>query len=151
MKTDRQKHIISLIQNYEIETQEELCERLKNAGYNVTQATVSRDIRGLKLTKIVGANGRQKYAMLHSAGAAETESGSNARIFKEAVKSVDTAGNLLVIKTNVGMAQAIGAVIDSMNIPEVVGCIAGDDTIMCAMKSPEDSEAIMGKINSMLV
>lgn len=149
MKNARQKQILSLIENYEVETQEELCDRLKKAGYHVTQATVSRDIRELKLTKIVGEGGRQKYAML-SAGKTEDDSRRHLRVFQDAVRTVDTAGNILVIKTNSGMAPAVGAAIDSMGIPEVVGCIAGDDTIMCAMKNPEDSAVIMEKIGLML-
>lgn len=150
MKNERQKQILKMIEASEIETQDELCDRLKAIGFNVTQATVSRDIRELKLTKIVGRNGRQKYARFNSGQPTEDESRRHLSILKEAVKSMDTAGNILVIKTNSGMAPALGAAIDSMGIPEVVGCIAGDDTIMCAMKKPEDSEEIMNRINSLL-
>ena len=150
MKTERRKKIISYIENYDIETQEEICELLKKDGYDVTQATVSRDIRKLNLTKIVGRDGRQRYAVLRSEDEEDSNEKKNRRILIEAVKSVDTAGNLLVIKTSAGMAPAVGAVIDSMNIPAVVGCIAGDDTIMCAMKKPEDSEEVMEKINNLI-
>lgn len=149
MRSERKKLILELIENYEIETQEELCERLKSLGCNVTQATVSRDIRELNITKIVGESGRQKYSRL-SAGSSRDENRRHLRIFKEAVRSIDTAGNILVIKTSSGMASAVGAAIDSMQLPEVVGCIAGDDTIMCAMKNPEDAVSIMEKIGIML-
>lgn len=147
MKNARQKQILNIIEAYEVETQEELCSKLQSAGYVVTQATISRDIRELQLTKIVGANGRPKYASLSSAGNTESDRKRHLRIIKEAVRSADTAGNILVIKTNPGMAPAVGAAIDSMGLPEVVGCIAGDDTIMCAVKKPEDAESIIDKID----
>ncbi|MGN0165581.1 MAG: arginine repressor [Lachnospiraceae bacterium] len=150
MRTDRRNMILYLINQYEIETQEELCQRLKNAGYDVTQATVSRDIRAMKITKVVGENGKQKYFLLPSSDDTDNEGTKQIHIFKAAVISVDTAGNILVIKTKSGMAPAVGAVIDTMNIPEIVGSIAGDDTIMCAMKNQEDCTSIMEKINTVL-
>ncbi len=147
MKNARQKQILNIIEAYEIDTQDELCRRLKAMGFDVTQATVSRDIRELQLTKIVGAGGRFKYASLSSAQNTDSDRKRHLRIIKEAVRSADTAGNILVIKTNPGMAPAVGAAIDSMGLPEVVGCIAGDDAIMCAVKKPEDAEAIIDKIS----
>lgn len=149
MKTVRQNTIINLIETYEIETQEELCERLKNAGFVVTQATVSRDIRELKLTKLAGPSGRARYVR-YSQPVRSSPSQSHNTIFREAVRNVDTAKNILVIKTNSGMAQAVGAAVDAMGIPEIVGCIAGDDTLMCAMRSDEDAIKLKNKLMTLL-
>ena len=133
MKTKRQSKIIELIQRYEIETQEELSEYLLKEGFNVTQATVSRDIRELKLTKISMNNGRQKYAVL---GDTDDElSEKYVRVLRDGFLSMDMAQNILVIKTVSGMASAVCAAIDAMKIHEIVGSIAGDDTIMCAVKT----------------
>ena len=150
MKSDRHNLIMNLIENNSIETQDELCARLKEAGYNVTQATVSRDIRELKLTKVVGPDGRQIYAGYHKNVTSQADSRRHKRLFKDAVKKVDVAVNLLVIKTNEGMAPAVGAAIDALGIPGMVGCIAGDDTIMCAMHSYEEAVSAMDFIERML-
>ena len=113
-------------------------ELLKKAGYNVTQATISRDIRELKLTKISTEYGRQKYAVMMEQGSRDI-SDKYIRIFHDALVSVDTAGNILVLKTVAGMAMAVAAAIDSMHFEGVVGCIAGDDTIFCAVKTGEET------------
>jgi transcriptional regulator of arginine metabolism len=142
--------ILDLISTYEIETQDELCERLARSGYNVTQATVSRDIRELKLTKMVGAGGRQVYTRYHQNGLKEDEGGRHLRILREAVKTVQPACNILVIRTNAGMASAVATAIDAMELPGMAGCIAGDDTIMCAMQSEEMAKQAVEVINQKL-
>lgn len=144
MKLERHTKIVELIKKYDIETQEELADRLNTEGYNVTQATVSRDIRELKLTKVATDNGRQKYVVLNNKEGFMNE--KFIRILKEAYISVDMAQNILVIKTVSGMAMAVAAAVDSMHWPEIVGSIAGDDTIMCAVRTVEDTKNLMEKI-----
>ena len=126
MKTKRQTKMLELIKKHDIETQEELSDYLQKEGYQVTQATVSRDIRELKLTKVAMSNGRQKYAALTEAN--EDLSEKYTRVFRDAFVSMDMAQNILVIKTVSGMAMAVAAAIDAMHLHEIVGCIAGDDT-----------------------
>ncbi len=148
MKLERHSKIVELIGKYEIETQEELAEKLTQAGFNVTQATVSRDIRELKLTKIPGENGRQRYMVLESPRG--TSSSKYIRILKDGFVSMDMAQNILVIKTVSGMAMAVAAALDAIKFHEVVGCIAGDDTIMCAVRSVDDTIIVMEKIKKMV-
>ena len=148
MKLERHSKIVELIGKYEIETQEELAEHLKQAGYKVTQATVSRDIRELKLTKISLNDGRQKYAVMQASG--ENMNEKYLRILKDGFLSMDMAQNLLVVKTVSGMAMAVAASIDAMQWPEVAGCIAGDDTIMCANRSVDDTLIVMEKIRKIV-
>ncbi len=148
MKISRQSKIIELITKYDIETQEDLADRLMKDGYNVTQATVSRDIRELKLTKVALDGGRQKYIILQ-----KTESGMSekyARVLKDGFVSMDMAQNILVIKTVSGMAMAVAAALDSIQISSIVGCIAGDDTIMCAIRSVEDTVAVMERLSKII-
>ena len=148
MKTGRQSKIIEIIQKNEVETQEELSEYLVREGYSVTQETVSRDIRELKLTKISMSNGRQKYAILNDAS--DDMSQKYARILRDGFVSMDMAQNILVIKTVSGMANAVCAALDSMQMQEIVGSIAGDDTIMCAIRTVEDTTALMKKIKKIV-
>ena len=144
MKSTRHAKILEIIRKYEVETQEELCEKLNQEGYSVTQATVSRDIRDLKLTKVPTDDGRQKYAV-HQKGESEM-SEKYIRVLRDGYVSMDMAQNILVIKTVSGMAMAVAAALDAMKWNEVVGCIAGDDTIMCAIRTVEDTTAVMEKI-----
>lgn len=149
MKVNRHAKIIELINKHHIETQEELAEYLNQEGFKVTQATVSRDIRDLKLTKVPTDEGRQKYAVHQTA---ETEmSDKYIRVLKDGYVSMDMAQNILVIKTVSGMAMAVCAAIDSMKWNEVVGSIAGDDTIMCAIRSVDDTIKVMDKINKIVL
>ena len=130
MKVNRHAKIIELINKYHIETQEELAEYLNQEGFKVTQATVSRDIRDLKLTKIPSENGKQRYA-LHQ----HNENGMSEkyiRVLREGYLSMDMAQNILVIKT-------------------VAGSIAGDDTIMCAIRSVDDTVKVMDKISKIIL
>lgn len=144
MKIGRQTKIIELISKYNIETQEELAELLEQAGYNVTQATISRDIRELKLTKIAVDNGRQKYIVLKN-----QESGLNekyVRVLRDGFVSMDIAQNIIVIKSISGMAMAVAAALDALHFDGIVGCIAGDDTVMCVIRSNEEAEKVMEKL-----
>ncbi|MCD8336436.1 MAG: arginine repressor [Lachnospiraceae bacterium] len=145
MKIGRHAKIIDLIGKYEIETQEELADYLKAEGFQVTQATVSRDIRELKLTKIALADGRQKYALMQPQEAEAAE--RYLRVLKDGFVSMEMAQNILVVKTVSGMAMAVAAAIDAMHWAEVAGCIAGDDTIMCANRSSDDTLIVMEKIH----
>ena len=144
MKTRRQTKILELIKKYEIETQEDLSAHLEQEGYQVTQATVSRDIRELKLTKVSLTNGRQKYVALLETN--EDLSQKYERIFRDGFISMDIAQNILVIKTVSGMAMAVAAALDALQLHEVVGTIAGDDTIMCAVRSTEDAITVIDKL-----
>ena len=148
MKVNRHAKIVELINKYQIETQEELAERLNQVGFHVTQATVSRDIRDLKLTKVPAENGKQKYAVLESGNTAMGE--KYIRILRDGLVSMDMAQNILVIKTVSGMAMAVGAALDAMKWTELVGCIAGDDTVMCAVRSVDDTILLMEKIKKLL-
>lgn len=144
MKQNRHAEIVQIIENYDVETQEELAEYLKKAGYAVTQATVSRDIRELKLTKIPVGQGKQKYIILK-----EDENNMNerfVRVLKSGYVSMTQAQNLVVIKTVTGMAMAVATALDAMKIPEVCGCIAGDDTIFVAIRTSEDATNVMERI-----
>lgn len=149
MKVNRHVKIVELVNKYDIETQEELAERLKEEGFQITQATVSRDIRDLKLTKVPTDGGRQKYVVLKATENALRD--KYIRILKDGFVSMDMAMNILVIKTVSGMAMAVGAAIDEMQWNEVVGCIAGDDTIMCAVRTMEDTAVVMEKIRRIVL
>jgi len=144
MKIGRQAKIIELINRYEIETQEELASYLREEGFDVTQATISRDIREMKLTKVAAGNGRQRYAVLQSGDSGLSE--KFLRVLRDGFLSVDAAENILVIKTVSGMAMAVAAAVDAMDWPEVAGCIAGDDTIFCALHHRAESSAVMEKL-----
>lgn len=149
MKVNRHAKIIELINEHRIETQEELAAYLNKAGFQVTQATVSRDIRDLKLTKVPAEDGGQRYA-LHQNG----QRGMNEkyiRVLRDGYLSMDKAQNILVIKTVAGMASAVCAAIDAMEWNEVVGSIAGEDTIMCAIRSVEDMAEVMEKIRKIVL
>lgn len=147
MKLERHSKIVELIGKYEIETQEELAKLLNEAGFTVTQATVSRDIRELKLTKAQERSGRQVYQVVESQ---ESYGDKYIRVLKDGFLSMDMAQNILVIRTVAGMAMAVGAALDAMHFHEIVGCIAGDDTIMCAVRSTDDTILVMDKIRKIL-
>ena len=148
MKKNRQGRILQLIQEENIETQEELAERLSEEGFVVTQATVSRDIRELKLGKVPSSNGKQKYAVLSHNDAHLAD--KYIRVLRNGFVSMDHAQNILVIKTVAGMAMAVAAAVDAMKLKEIVGSIAGDDTIMAAIRTTEETQIVMEKIREML-
>ncbi len=148
MKVGRQSKIIELINKYDIETQEDLADLLTQAGYNVTQATISRDIRELKLTKVAVDDGKQKYIVLNN-----TETGMSdkyVRVLREGFISMDMAQNIIIIKTVSGMAMAVAAALDALHIPGIMGCIAGDDTLMCVIKTNEETVGVMEKLNKLI-
>jgi len=138
MKISRQTKVLEIIENNTVETQEDLAALLKEEGYNVTQATVSRDIRELKLTKIATENGKQKYASISTNDVEISE--RLIRVFKETVVKVDCAQNIIVIKTLTGMGMAVAVSIDNMESNDILGSIAGDDTVFCVART--DSQAV---------
>lgn len=148
MKKERHAKIYEIIEKQDIETQEELAARLQEAGFQVTQATVSRDIRELKLTKAVAETGKQRYVT--SQGNRTDVDNRYLRILKDGYVSMDMAQNILVIKTGAGLAMAVAAALDALDWWEIVGCIAGDDTIMCAIRSTEDTGKVMSKIQKIV-
>ena len=148
MKYRRQSKIMELINSFDIYTQDELAERLRKNGFAATQATISRDIKELKLLKIPAANGQYKYA-----SASYEEDRADAKflnILSETVTEINPAKNLLVVKTYSGMAQAAAAALDAMDFSEVVGTIAGDDTIFLAFSSDENAEIVAKRLEKMV-
>ena len=144
MKSNRHSVILEIIEKNDVETQEELIGRLKDSGFDVTQATISRDIRELKLTKVMGAEGKYKYVLhkTHSDVGMTSYTGT----ISASIKSVDFSMNIVVVKTYPGMAGAIAAVIDASNIKNVMGCVAGDDTIIVAVKDPLMASSVASEI-----
>lgn len=140
MKNNRHERIIELITKEDIETQEELAAKLIESGFSVTQATVSRDIKQLGLTKVKAKSGRQKY--VEGNGLFPKNQEKIGKMLSEGVISFDDASKILVIKTMSGMAMAVATSIDAMRIPNLVGCIAGDDTVFCAIKDEESLETV---------
>ena len=148
MKKRRHELILKLIKENVISTQEELLEKLVENGFAVTQATVSRDIRELKILKVTDDTGKQKYAIV-----AQSENHLGAkylRVLKEGFLSVTQAQNILVIKTVSGMAMAVAAAIDAMKFKEIAGSIAGDDTIMVAVVSTKEAGDLIPKISEII-
>ena len=144
MKIARHAKILELIENYDIETQEELAQRLCQEGFRVTQATVSRDIREMKLTKIATEKGRQKYAVITSN---DTEVAERlTRVFREAVVKIDYAQNVIVVKTLDGMGMAVAVALDNMQNTEILGTVAGDNTVMCVVRSHNQAAVIVEKL-----
>lgn len=138
MKAKRQEKIIEIIEKYNIETQDELAEKLSEAGFSTTQATISRDIRELKLTKLAYPGGKQKYIALKNQEFHVDK--KYKRVLSDAIVHMETAQNILVVKTVTGMAMACATAIDSLGILGIVGTIAGDDTIMCIAKDNDYAE-----------
>ena len=148
MKVARHEKIIELIHQYDIDPQEELAARLNEAGFKVTQATVSRDIRALKMTKVAGKDGKSHYAILQDTHPVLGD--KYTRVLKDALISMDVGQNIVVIKTVPGMAMGVAAALDALKWPEILGSIAGDDTIMCAAKSSEQAMGVVEKLQSIL-
>ena len=149
MKEQRQAAILEIIEKHDIETQDELAERLLEAGFPTTQATISRDIREMKLTKLALGNGRQKYIVLKQNEFQNRE--KYKRVLRDGVMSMEIAQNIIVVKTVAGMAMAVAAALDGMEIDGVVGCIAGDDTILCVVRTNEMSGQVVASIRSVMV
>ena len=145
MKIERQTKILQLISEGIVETQDELARLLTEEGFEVTQATISRDIRDLKLTKVAISDGRQKYVVLQNKTTNLND--KYIRVLQDGFIGMDRAMNMIVIKTLTGMAMAVAAAVDAIDFDEVVGCIAGDDTIFCAVRSEKDTISMMEKLN----
>lgn len=149
MKYSRQNKILEIIENSVIETQEEIADRLKELGMDVTQATVSRDIKELRLIKVMSGDGRYKYAPFEQT-AVNSSTNKLMTVFKESFVSVDYANNIVVVKTLPGMAPAAASTIDSQKWSEVVGTIAGDDTIMIVCRAEKFAEALVNKFSKII-
>lgn len=148
MKVARREKIKELIRQYDIDTQEELATRLNEAGFKVTQATVSRDIRALKMTKVADGEGRSRYAILQ-----EIPSGLGdkyTRVLHDALLTIDQGQNLVVIRTVPGMAMGVAAALDALEWEEILGCIAGDDTVMCVARTTEEASGVVKRLKSIL-
>ena len=150
MKNSRHQQILELITKNEIETQEELLERLKLCGVDVTQATISRDIRELKISKVVLPSGASKYtvptaseAMIDSAVSEKFR-----RHFRDGVTSIESAGNMLVIKTLTGMAMGVAAALDHINKSDIIGSIAGDDTVFAVIRDADSAPGIIEQLRN---
>ena len=148
MKSARHEKIIELIQQHDIDTQEELAARLNSAGFKVTQATVSRDIRALKLTKVAGKDGKSRYAVL--SGAAVELGDKYTRVLHDALTSIDVGQNMIVIRTVPGMAMGVAAALDALNWKEILGSIAGDDTVMCVARYNEQAQIVAERLKGIL-
>lgn len=148
MKIARHRKILELISSNEVTTQEELASLLIDNNYIVTQATVSRDIRELGLTKMSVNGGPQRYVAVENNE--KTINDKLLEILRAGYVSMDVAQNILVIKTVSGMAMAVAAALDALKWNEIVGCIAGDDTIMCAIRTNEDVVTVMDKLGEVL-
>lgn len=148
MRTSRQSKILDIISANEVETQQMLAELLRNAGYSVTQATISRDIKDLKLIKLLSTDGHYKY----SKATDDERQPSNrfVNIFQETVQSVASSGNIIVVKTLSGCANAAGEAVDNLNIPHVLGSIAGDNTLMMIVDDPDSIPALTAQFNEMI-
>lgn len=140
-KYTRQTKILELISKKEIETQEELADGLKAMGIDVTQATISRDIKELRLVKVMSKNGKYKYATIGQSQEGITDRLN--KIFENSVVSIDNAMNIIVLKTIPGAAQICASAIDFMGVDEMVGTLAGDDTVFVAIRTMEDVEHVL--------
>ena len=148
MKVARHEKIKELIQQYDIDTQEELASRLNEAGFKVTQATVSRDIRALKMMKETGKDGKSRYVILQEL---PTEMGEKyTRVLHDALLTIDQGQNILVIRTVPGMAMGVAAALDALNWEEILGSIAGDDTVMCVARTLEEASSVAERLKSIL-
>ena len=148
MKRNRQEKMLELISRYEIDTQDELIARLRDCGFEVTQATVSRDIRELKLTKVLTGHGGYRYVLPpKEPGVAGSKLN---RALLESIVMLDVAMNIVVIKTHPGLAQAVAAGVDSLHMPEIVGCVAGDDTLINVTRDVESAEIVCEKLKNLI-
>ena len=147
-RSSRQNKILELISRYDIDTQEELQDRLRDCGIHVTQATISRDIKELGIVKVL-LDGKYRYSLDKSPVASVSIKISN--MFRESVLSIDYAGNLVVVKTLPGSANSAGVLIDHLELNGALCCISGDDAVLIVMRTPSDVEEAIGKLNEILV
>lgn len=150
MKKKRQEALLEVIDRHEIDTQDELITRLRDHGYDVTQATVSRDIRELKITKVPTESGSYRYvrpdAKAMQKGGAQMKMSST---LLDSILSVDYACNTVVIKTMAGLANAVAVAIDHMHLPDVLGCVAGDDTILIVTRSENGAARLTEQVKGL--
>lgn len=146
MKRQRQAKILEIIEQNSVQTQEGLLDLLTQAGYSATQATISRDIRELNLVKATGANGDYRYM----ASKVELPTPKFQNALTDSITKVDAAGNLIVIKTFSGLAQAVATCIDSLNAQDIIGCVAGDDAILVVVRTEEAAVSLCDKIKDMI-
>lgn len=144
MKEVRQNKIKEIIESRDIETQDELLAELSKMGFSVTQATISRDIREMKLTKVSGKNGKQKYTLIQKADTDVME--KYHQVLSAGILNMDYSENIIVIRTVSGMAMAVAAALDNMHLQGLMGCIAGDDTIFCAVRNSKYCKEIIAGI-----
>lgn len=148
MKKSRHEKMLELISKYEIDTQDELMMRLRESGFQVTQATVSRDMRELKIAKMTTGKGTYRYVLPRQADA---DSGMKLNTtLTDSIISVDYAGHLVVLKTRPGLANAVAAGIDSMNLPQILGCVAGDDTIVIVSREEASAEELTAHFGTLM-
>ena len=148
MKYRRQMKILEIVDNNVITTQEELTSILNSSGYKITQATISRDIKELRLVKVMDEDGKYRYSTNKKNEQFLSE--KLLTIFKESYSSSDHANNLVVVKTMPGMAQAAAFVIDSINYNNIIGSIAGDDTVMIVCRKNEDAKNLVKRFDKMM-
>ena len=149
MKSHRQAVLLEIIREYDIDTQEELLDKLREKNFNMTQATISRDINELKLIKVPVANGKYKYTVAQKDENIDTQS-SFKTIFKTAVRSIDFAQNMIVLKTTSGMAQGVCYELDSIEMDGILGTIAGDDTIFVVTSSNSKSASLVAELKKIM-
>ena len=147
MKNKRQEALAEIVSAYEVDTQAELIDRLRERGFEVTQATISRDIRQLKLIKTATGHGGYKYMLPPKNDSAASIKLNDALV--ESIKRVSRAGNIVVLRTYPGLANAVAAGIDGIDIPSILGCVAGDDTILVVAIDEKVAEAVEAKVNDM--
>ena len=147
-KVKRQKKLLEVIKQHEIETQEELISILNASGYQVTQATVSRDIKELQLIKVAGKEKKYRYAQVTQSK--QLDNAKFLNLFRAAVVSIEVAQNLIVIKTLISNGAPVGATVDSLNYKEVVGCVAGDDTLLIVTHTNQEANIVAGKLQDLL-
>ena len=148
MKTGRHARILDIRAEHPSETQDEVLTRLREEGFKATQATISRDIKDLRLVKTLGSDGKYRYV---SASRSSTDIRTNfSNLFSTSVDSIDVAQNLVVIKTLSGMAQAVCAALDSADYPSVVGTIAGDDTIFIACRTADLAVSLTEELKKLI-
>jgi arginine repressor len=148
MRYSRQNKILDIINTHEVETQDKLVSLLKKSGYKVTQATISRDIKELQLVKTLSSTGKYKYTVGSSVDQPVSE--RFVKIFRETIQTVASAGNIIVVKTLSGCASAAGEAIDTLNLPNVVGSIAGDNTLFLVVNDPVNVPALVNIFNEMI-
>lgn len=149
MKSARQQAILSIITNREIETQEQLLDELKARGIDATQATISRDIKQLRLVKELSAHGIYKYTVARQQASSDVEARLRT-VFRESVTSFDAAQNIVVLKTLPGLANAAAAALDNMNLPDMVGTLAGDDTVILIMRTNSAAQYFCDEAHTLL-